>query len=513
MVRDRYAPPVTEIDSTAEHAPRTWSQGPAGLGVLALLLLFWGVAQPSLWPYVIGAVAAALACALFAYRLTARIGRRAARALAAGTAVVVAAVLVAVPAVGRYMITDGAVRWSTDVPTRWEELVPLHDRVYLYEATRGFRVLDRSTGRELFSVGGIKVLGDLAGDGSMVLSSRASGEYYSADARRLWRLAGTSWRRALGISDKAGGPKVVAVADGVTVFRTCGGKGCRYAGIDRNGSVAWQRLGGEPWFEDQVPFPGADKAGPVPEVVVDMTGGEYVTLAAADGRVVGRRSTSAGAGSLPSDRDGVGVVGELAIFTGRTGDGCTVVGERNGREAWHATGMPCAEDGGALTPSILTETGMYAEAADGKSVTVDLRNGKWRKLAAVAFSASEHGQHKIGVPGENIVVYRDGPALTGVDAASGRRLWTFESPGDKTPGVDVGRDAVVLLTRPGGHNPLTPPDVREDGYLVIVLDPRTGRTVGRVVPFDGVATSAPVGAGQALVVTEKRPTAMLVGRR
>ncbi|HEX6444425.1 MAG TPA: PQQ-binding-like beta-propeller repeat protein [Streptosporangiales bacterium] len=505
---------MTKIDSTAVRPPASAYAGPAGLVALALLLLFWGVAEPSLWPYLIGAAVAALAFALFAYRLTARVGRRALRALlAAGVAVVVAVAIAAVPAVGRYVTTDGSVRWSTDVPTRWEELVPLNGRIYLYETLRGFRVLDRSTGRELFSVGGIRVTGDLAGDGSMVLSSRSSGEYYAADGRRLWRLEGTSWRRALGMHDRTTAPKVMAVADGVAVFRTCGRKDCRYAGIDRTGSVAWQRVGTETWFEDQVPFPGADKAGPVPEVVVDVAGGEYVTLAAADGRVLGRRPASAGPGSLPTERGAVGLVGDLAIFTGRTDEGCTVVGERNGREAWHATGLPCNERGGVLTPSLLTETRMYAEAPDGRSVTVDLRNGRWRKLAEVAFSATAHGQHKIGVPGENVVVYRDGPDLTAVDAGSGRRLWTFKAPGDATPGVDVGRDAVVLLTRPGGHNPLIPREVREDGYLVIVLDARTGRTVGRLVPFDGVATSAPLGAGQALVVTTDRPTAMLVGRR
>ncbi|MQA77295.1 MAG: hypothetical protein GEV10_02250 [Streptosporangiales bacterium] len=511
-------PPAVGRSETAGRAP---FGGLVGLVLLTLVLLGWGVAQPFLWSYLAGAVSAGLLGAGLVHRLAGRVGRKAVRALVAvATAFVVAGVVVAVPAVARYVRTDGAVGWSTEVPTRWVNIVPLRDRIYLYEQSRGFRVLDRSTGRQLFSVGGVEVSGDVAGDGSMVLSNRTTGEYYSAAGTRLWRLAGVAWLRALGANTAAGtstSPTVVAVAGGVTVFRTCGREDCWYAGIDRHGEVVWRWVGGEIQPEPQVPFPGADKAGPLPAVVVAETrasgdDGEYVTLAVADGQELDRRPTAPGAGTVSGSRGGAGAVGDLAVFTGRDGGGCTVTGVRAGRQVWRAKGLPCADGGGPLWPSLLVEHRMYAEVTDESSVTVDLRNGRWREIDAVAFSAREHLSRKIGIPGDDVIVYRDGPDLTGVDAGSGRRLWAFADSTGETPGVDVGSGAVVVLSRPGGHNPLVPADVRDDGYLVTVLDPRDGSDLGRLLSLGGVATSAPVGDGRALVVTENEPEARLVGR-
>lgn len=515
---------MSEIPSAAGRASTTGRApygGLVGLVLLILVLLGWGVARPFLWAYLAGAVAAGVLGASLVHRLARPGGRRAIRALLAlGTALVVAGVVVGVPAVARYVRTDGAVGWSVGVPTRWVNVIPLRDRIYLSEQSRGFRVLDRSTGRQLFSIGGVKVSGEVAGDGSMVLSSRTTGEYYAADGRRRWRLTGVAWLRALGADTAAGtstSPTVVAVAGGVAVFRTCGRDACWYAGIDRHGEVAWRWVGGEVWLENQVPFPGADKAAPLPEVVVGVTrgagddGGEYVTLAVADGRELDRRPTAAGAGTVSGSTGKVGAVGDLVVFTGRDGDGCTVTGLRRGTQTWHATGLPCGAGSGPLAPSLLVEHRMYAESGDGTSVTVDLRDGRWRKVDAVAFSASENQARKIGLPGDDVIVYRDGRSLTAVDAGSGRRRWTFEAPGDQTPGVDVGAGAVVVLSRPGGHNPLIPSDVREHGYLVTVLDARDGSELGSLLPLDGVATSAPVGDGKALVVTEDEPEARLVG--
>lgn len=515
---------MSEIPSSrgdAEAVVRPSSQVPVALPVLAVALLAWGVAQPFLAAFVAGAVAAGLSGAALVYRLSPRIDRHAVRVLVvAATAIAVAAVVVAVPVVARYAQTGGEARWSTEVPTRWVELVPLRDRIYLHEAGRGFRVLDRSSGRELFSIGGVEVSAEVAGDGSMVLSNRTTGEYYSADGTRLWRLTGVAWLRALGANTAAGmstSPTVVAVAGGVAVFRTCGREDCWYAGIDRQGEVLWRWVGGEIQVESQVPFPGADMAGPLPAVVVGETrdsgaDAEYVTLAVADGRELDRRPVAAGAGTVSGTRGGVGAVGDLAIFTGRDGGGCTVTGVRDGRQVWRAKGLPCAGGGGPLWPSLLVQHRMYAEAGEESSVTVDLRNGRWREIDAVAFSSNDHGARTIGLPGDETIVYRDGRSLTAVDAGSGRRLWTFEAPGDRTPGVDVGSGAVVVLSRPGGHNPLISADVRDDGYLVTVLDPRDGSDLGRLLPLHGVATSAPVGDGLALVVTEDEPEAMLVGR-
>ncbi len=184
---------------------------------------------------------------------------------------------------------------------------------------------------------------------------------------------------------------------------------------------------------------------------------------------------------------------------------------REGEQLWHATGVSCTRE--SRPPIEMLEHRMYATVGDGVSITVDLRTGKWRKIAQVALTSNEQGLHRIGRPGDNVIVYRDGRNLTGVDAGEGTRLWTYKAPGDYTPGVDVGSEAVVVFGPPRGHNPMLPKDVRKDGFLVTVLDPRTGKTTGTtVLPVDGLAESGPLPGGAALVVTTENTEARLVGR-
>jgi outer membrane protein assembly factor BamB len=475
--------------------------------LVAVVLVGWGVAEPSLWPYLIGAGLAGLGVGVAVYHL---LCRRVSRKVPRVTAAVVAAVLVtgiilAVPWGARYGQEDGSTRWSTKIPTRWVDVLPWRDRIYLYEDRHGFRVLDRETGRELFAVGGVKVDGELAGDGSMVLSGKEAAEYYGADGKRRWRLDGKAWALVAGAEREA---RAVAVDTGVVVFEVPEeGDRWRYVGVGPTGKILWQRVtAAKVWASTQLPIGGADQAAPLPSVVVVRTSeksdAQVITLDGADGTELDRRPAR--------QASTVGLVGDLVVFGGLDDAGCAFTGVREGRQLWHATGVPCAN--GSRPSMEVLEHRMYATLDDGVSITVDLRTGKWRKIAQVALAASEQGRHKIGLSGDNVIVYRDGRNLTCVDAAKGTRLWTYEAPGDYTPGVDVGSDAVVVFGPPKGHNPMLPADVRKDGFLVTVLDPRSGKTTGTtVLPVDGLAASGPLPGGAALVVTTKNTEARLVG--
>jgi len=134
----------------------------------------------------------------------------------------------------------------------------------------------------------------------------------------------------------------------------------------------------------------------------------------------------------------------------------------------------------------------------GTTVTVDLDDGQWRR--------TDRPLHGLDVPdlaADDIWVKRDGRLLTGVDAATGQALWTFEAPDDEM--TFTVRHGTVVVTHDAALNKrLTALAGQDVETAFTLLDARTGRITGRLnLPQESLVPAVVgIAPGRAIVAGE-----------
>lgn len=459
-----------------------------GLLIAGSALAIGAILQPSTAPYIVGVALAAAGIGWFVLRL-----------LIWSSAGRTATVLVALLSLALTRFSTQSVQWTRPASALGATSIAGSDRIAL-QTYRQVDVYDRASGEVLWSAtnpGGVDALA-VGSDGSLLAWNQDRSTYYAPDGTRLWDRA--TYRRE---DSPATVPPPLAIADGVVVVGDCprsnaASRPCGVAGIGRAGNITWERSGYMiPASQSTTISPDDERPGMVAVIhETAETDSDMITLAAADGREIDRRTSS----GPPV------IAGDMVVFSDAAGSGCAMTGVRAGAEVWMTEGVPCPS-----FPLVL-EHRLYGYLPEsGDTFTVDLRDGSWRETGAL-WSGDDDRVATTGVPGNDVIVYRDWQHLTGVDADTGEELWTFRAPGHRVPGVEIGHGGIVVLASPGGHNPLMSAETRRNGTAVTVLDADSGEETGRLLHEDGsIWESVPVGPGQAIVFTDSE-TMRLVGR-
>lgn len=476
-----------------------------GLLIAGSALAIGAIIRPSTALYIAGVALAAAGIGWITLRLL--IWRSAGRTAAVLVALLSLA-LVLVTALGIQWLaltrfSTQSVQWTQPASARWATSIAGSDHIAL-QTSRQVDMYDRASGELLWSVtnpGGVDALA-VGSDGSLVAWNQDRSTYYAPDGTRLWERA--TYRRE---DSPATAPPPLAIANGIVVVRDCPHnkatpRPCGIAGIGRTGNIAWER----PGYVIPASLPaishGDERPITIPAVAVIRetaeTTSDMITLTAEDGREIDRRISS---------RPPV-IAGDMVAFSDAAGSAGTMTGVRAGAEVWTTEGIPCPS-----FPLVLEHRLYGYLPGSGDTFTVDLRDGSWRETGALAlWSGDDDRDATTGIAGADVIVYRNWQRLTGVDADTGEELWALTAPGHRVPGVEIGHGGIVVLARPGGHNPLMSAETRRNGIIVTVLDAGSGEETGRLLHEDGsVWESVPVGPGQAIVFTDSE-TMRLVGR-
>lgn len=413
--------------------------------------------------------------------------------------VLLVAMGVAVPwGVGRWVVNRDVV-WQQDVAG---EAHVVGDRVYLLSRD-GIDVFDRATGEAAWSVPGYELW--ITADGGIITrGSDSSPERYDAAGELMWDAAAVAGLR---------GPRAVAATDDTAVFADCEYSpitepvDCVLTGVDNAGERTWERTFSDAGLPQWDVVKGSraarisaglavriepERAGRARTLILDPDSGRTM-------RTVSTPGESVAGVIIPLD-DG------RIVFGRRAGERCRLVSYDGRDRQWaSALARPCRE----LRSSDVVQH--YDDRAylrvDSSYATIDLDTGDARVLDWKEYDA----QRPWAGLGHEIVVNHLGGEVVAYDAATGEELWRRETSADAD--IHVG-DGVVVKGASHVPDPVLRPGVRLHGgdpenellefddwsRLLIVLDPRTGDEVGRVVDPDGSAADTAIRTGQTWAV-------------
>ncbi|MEV6270976.1 PQQ-binding-like beta-propeller repeat protein [Kribbella sp. NPDC051936] len=471
-----------------------------------LAAVMWAVAVPRPGLYVAGVLACASALLV---RLAVHRTRRELVVLSVIVAVLVAAAI-AVPKAVLAAQLRPEIRWSAELADRapGDRLLRtwvIGDRIYVASSSLPMRSYDRGTGR-LVATYPAATADHVAvtADGSVVGWTAGEAQkrqvtLYAPDGKVRWT------RQFHGRSTIDRLPQrtpVVAAADGVVVLADCrDGRqesygNCTWTGVDQTGETSWTRTTDwQPSAENEQSMMFGRTLSALPSIILGKGEENYVVLAAADGRELLLHKRLVGTRTA--------VQGDIAVFAEFSGDGCRIVGYRDGEQAFSTDGVRC------LVLGRLTIVGerayMDGEAGRGQ-LTVGMTDGAAQALEGVGLSG---WPGSTPAPGPDVIVYRDGKTLTARDAGSGQELWKQDAPG-KVIGVLVDNGGVLVRSEVSSHNPFFP---RKDQYSWLTTwDARTGeRIAGRLARGGDMSRQSSIGPGQALVQSEDGRTVSLLG--
>ncbi|TQJ23973.1 outer membrane protein assembly factor BamB [Micromonospora sp. A202] len=465
---------------------------------MGLALLFLGVLLPLREVYVVGCVLAPAGIAVVVFRtrawtLTTR--PRPVLVVTVALATVVAGTLITAPRVTMARL-DAPFLWRIPGPVNEVQVLP---HVLLTSNDETLWGHNPETGAEIFTIRRSNGPVNVGPDGSVVVQNGDQVRYYDAQGSLVWQQVIAGARST--VKDPRG-QEVVAMGIGLVVLRNCAQGGCVYTGYGTSGGVVWRATGyhenpvlGAAPHRKSLTSRGINVAPTVVAIPAQpdsrgtpVTGSTIVR--GADGRILG---TTRG--------DVTAVIGDTVVLDVGS---CQLAAARAGQTLWTTQGLPCEERSGLRphSPRYFKSRIYLPTFTDGEmtgAATIDLDDGQWRMTGPLLTGYFDDvlPPATAGVAGDDIWVERHGSRLTGVDAATGTKLWTFHSP-DHIP-ASVGNGTVVVtsvlngrLTELAGH-PLIRD--RSTAYLVTVLDARTGRTTARLIMTS--SHSAPTAFGTA----------------
>lgn len=494
------------VDGQAGTSTGPASSGPAAAGArhlrlrdlawfpLGLALLFLGALLPLREAYVVGCVMAPAGVAVAVFRICAGMLTTRPRPLLVVTvalATVVAGALITAPRVAMARL-DAPFLWRMSGRVSEIEVLP---QVLLASNDEKLWGHDPKTGAEIFTIQRHNGKVYVGPDGSIFVQNNEQSRYFNAQGSLLWERplpSRASTTTASGSTARAIRQRVVAMGTGVVVLRDCflpaPGPACDYTGYGTTGGVVWTARGhgGQPVIGAASHRKSKVSLGitVAPTVVAIPTQPEptgprvtgSTTVRGADGQVIG---TTRG--------DAKAVIGDTVVLDV---DDCQLAAARGGRILWTTQGMPCEErkDKRPHPPRYFNSRLYLPTFTAGEmtgTATVNLDDGQWRMTGPLLTDYADDSVPRTtaGVAGDDIWVEWHGSKLTGVDAATGTKLWTFRSPDYFPPSVANGTVVVTSvlngrLTELAGH-----PLIRDGStaYLVTVLDARTGRTTARLI--------------------------------
>ena len=431
---------------------------------VALLLL--GVGIPAFRWWILGALIAPIGVAMVVFTMAGgrSSGNRSRPLLAAvvGLAVVVAGALVVAP---RFALSrmDGPYLWQNPevlLTSQEVDVRPLPQGLLVGDFTMLYG-LAPETGEPMFKVplrepshpfrqG--RVVAGLDGSFVVVYSPQYDFAekryvYYSPEGEQRWEIAGSFQSEAL------------AIDNNVVVLSECASpEECVYTGYDSSGTPIWKTDPGP-----ATPLVGANFTEPrvirvLPRVLVTGASSAQsgppqltITVRGVDGRTI-----------ATEEGHTWDIVDDTVILRV---DNCQLSAVQGGQVRWTTRDLPCASP----AMSHFDNRSYFEPAEGGNTVTIDLDDGQWRR--------TDRPLHGLDVPdlaADEIWVKRDGRLLTGVDAATGQALWTFEAPDDEM--TFTVRHGTVVVTHGSALNKrLTALADKDVETAFTLLDARTGR--------------------------------------